>query len=89
MDETAESNDMPPPTSPEPTAPAPHTPLVRLTPLVFGLAFCAIGVTALVVDVDRIDIGLAWLWALALAVLGVGGLVGSLDGLRRSRRSSG
>ena len=61
---------------------------IRVIPLVFGVAFAVTGVSAIVADAGNLDLDVRWLWAIALAVLGVGGLAASLDGLRRSQRAS-
>ena len=44
---------------------------VRTMPLVFGIAFVAVGISALVGVAADLDVESGWIWAVALAAVGV------------------
>ena len=48
---------------------------IRIAPLVFGMAFIAIGVIALTGTGNDVDIDTAWLWVTGFATIGLAGLI--------------
>jgi len=48
---------------------------IRITPLVFGLAFIVIGLVALTGTDNDIDVDTAWLWVAGFTAVGTAGLV--------------
>lgn len=56
---------------------------IRTTPLLFGLAFVAIGVVALTGGGHDVDVDTAWLWVAGFAAIGVAGLVSAVSAIVR------
>jgi len=60
---------------------------VRIAPLVFGLAFIAIGLVALASGGNDIDVDTAWLWVAGFAAIGLAGLVSVITAIVRRGRA--
>ncbi len=56
---------------------------IRIAPLLFGLAFIAIGVVGLTGGGDDVDVDTAWLWVAGFAAIGIAGLASVVAALFR------